>query len=380
MIYTTLVNSIRTLHVETGMHLLGGPAQVIYLMTGLRDRGHEAVLVCPKGSSVSMHALDAGLEVITVPLTTDLDISFVLRLYRIIKRIKPDLVHLHSRRGADIMGGIAARAARTPAIILSRRIDNPVKRGLFSRLKYGFLCDRIIAVSGGVTNALILGGVDAAKITCVHSVADAKKYQKKGSEAEVRAEFGLDENANVIAIIAQLIERKGHRFLFRAAPKILEEFPNTHFLILGEGRLENNLCQLAESLGIQDKMIFAGFRNNIGELLSITSVLVHPATMEGFANCVLQAMAAEVPVVVTRVGGMPELVRDGVNGILIPPSDVGVLADSVIRLLGDSELRAKMGSEGKRIVEEQFSVDGMVEGVLSVYRSVLGDSKWKRAP
>lgn len=353
------------------MHSLGGPAQVVYLMTGLRNRGHEAVLVCPKGSSVSRHASDAGLEVIAVPLTTDLDFTFVPRLYSIIKRIEPDLVHLHSRRGADIMGGLAARAAKTPAIILSRRIDNPIRRGIFSKLKYGCLCDRIVAVSGGVRDALVLGGVDPGKITIVHSVADARKYQKKGSEDKVRAELGLDENSNVIAVIAQLIERKGHRFLFQAAPKILAAFPNTHFLILGEGRLENDLRQLAASLGIQGKVIFAGFRNNIGELLSITTVLVHPATMEGFANCVLQAMAAEVPAVVTRVGGMPESVQDGVNGIVIPPRDVEALEDSVIRLLGDPGLRAKMGSEGKRIVEDQFSVDGMVEGMLSVYGSVL---------
>jgi len=368
------LQTFRTLHVETGMHSLGGPAQVVYLMTGLRDRGHEAVLVCPRGSSVSRHALDAGLDVIAVPLTTDLDLSFVFRLYMIIKRVRPDIVHLHSRRGADIMGGLAARAAKTPAIILSRRIDNPVRRGFLPKIKYGCLCDRIIAVSGGVRNALVEGGVDSDKITIVHSVADAKKYQKKGSEAKVRAEFGLDDSANVIAVIAQLIERKGHRFLLQAAPKILEAFPNTHFLILGEGRLENDLCQLAASLGIQDKVIFAGFRNNIGELLSITTVLVHPATMEGFANCVLQAMAAEVPAVVTAVGGMPESVHDGVNGLLIPPKDVGALAKSVLKLLGDPDLRAKMGSEGKRIVEEQFSVDGMVEGVLAVYRSVLGNS------
>ena len=366
---------LRTLHVETGMHSLGGPAQVVYLMRGLKDRGHEASLVCPKGSSVSRHAMAAGLDVITVPLRTDLDISFVLRLRAIIGRVKPDLVHLHSRRGADIMGGIAARLARVPAVILSRRIDNPIRRWPLSCLKYGPLCDRIIAVSNGVAKALIKGGVDPTKITCVHSVADAKRYQKKGSEDKVRAEFGLDEDTNVIAIIAQLIERKGHRYLLQAAPEILKAFPKTMFLILGEGRLESDLRQLAASSNIQDKVIFAGFRSDIGELLSIVTVLVHPATMEGFANCVLQAMAAEVPAVVTAVGGMPEAVQDGVNGILVPPRDVESLSSAVIQLLGAPEQRRSMGEAGRRIVEEQFDVDGMVEGVLSVYYDALRSDK-----
>jgi lipopolysaccharide heptosyltransferase I len=363
--------TLKTLHVETGMHSLGGPAQVVYLMTGLKERGHTAVLVCPTGSSVARHARSAGLEVITVPLFTDLDFTFVLRLWKIIKRVKPDIVHLHSRRGADIMGGLAARLAHVPIVILSRRIDNPIRRGLISSLKYGRLCDHIIAVSNGVVSALVKGGVNPQKITCVHSVIDAKRYQKKGSEDKVRAEFGIDENTNVVSIISQLIERKGHRFLFQAAPRILERFPNTVFLVLGEGKLEGSLRKLVASLGIQDKVIFAGFRNDIGELLSITTVLVHPATMEGFANCVLQAMAAEVPVVVTAVGGMPEAVRDNVNGILIPPRDPDAIADAVIKLLGDPGLRQRMGAEGRRIAEQQFSVDTMVEGVLAVYFEVL---------
>lgn len=365
------LQTLRTLHVETGMHSLGGPAQVVYLMSGLRDRGHEAILVCPKGSSIAKHATSAGLKVITLPLFTDLDLSFVFRLRNVIKEVNPDIVHLHSRRGADIMGGLAARLAHVPAVVLSRRIDNPVRRGLISKFKYGPLCDRIIAVSNGVVNALTAGGVDPQKITCVHSVIEAKRYQKKGSEQKVRAELGLEEDTNVISIISQLIERKGHRFLFQAAPKILEQFPKTAFLVLGEGKAEFSLRRLAASLGIEDKVIFTGFRNDVGEILSITTVLVHPATMEGFANCVLQAMAAGVPVVVTAVGGMPEAVTDGVNGILIPSRDPNAIADAVIKLLRDPELRCKMGTEGKRIAEVEFNVDTMVEGVLAVYRDVL---------
>lgn len=364
----------RTLHVETGMHSLGGPAQVVYLMTGLKKLGHEATLVCPRGSSVADHARSAGLNVITVPLPSDLDLSFVPRLYRVIKRTAPDIVHLHSRRGADVMGGIAARLAGAPAVVLSRRIDNPVRRGLLSSFKYGPFCDRIIAVSGGVRDALVKGGVDPAKITLVHSVADAKRYQKKGHEADLRAEFGLDETTNVVAIIAQLIERKGHRFLFDAAPQILKRFPDTVFLVLGEGQTEKALREQASSLGISDKVIFAGFRSDIGEMLSITTVLVHPATMEGFANCVLQAMAAEVPVVVSAVGGMPESVHDGVNGYLIPPQDADAIAEAVVKLLADPELRARMGRDGRRIVEDRFCPERMVEGVLSVYEKVLNSS------
>jgi len=365
------LQSIRTLHVETGMHSLGGPAQVIYLITGLRDRGHDARLVCPKGSSVSRHAAEAGLDVITVPLWTDLDASFVFRLYRIIKRTKPDIVHLHSRRGADIMGGVAARLAHAPAIVLSRRIDNPIRRGLLSKLKYGSLCDRIIAISDAVTSALLEGGVNPTKITRVRSAVDAKAYELNPN-GRFRRALGIPAGKHVIGIVGQLIERKGHRYLLDAMPAILERFPDTVLVALGHGPLLARLRHHAKSLGIEQDVMFVGFRNDMPHILRELDVLVHPATMEGLGVAVLQAMAAELPVVTTAAGGMPEAVQDGVSGILVPPRGVEALSDAVIRLLAAPELRRTMGAAGRRIVEEQFSVDGMVEGILSVYRSALG--------
>ena len=360
----------QSLHIETGMHSLGGPAQVVYLVAGLRDRGHRAVLVCPKGSSVSRHAMDAGVEVITLPLRTDLDFSFVFKLYKIIKRMRPDLVHLHSRRGADIMGGLAARAAKTPAIVLSRRIDNPVRRGVLSKLKYGTLCDRIIAISNGVLNALLKGGVEPSKITCVHSAVQAHDFDVTPT-ASLRDELGIPKDALLIGIAAQLIERKGHRYLLDAMPDIIQSHPNVRLLVLGQGHLLPKLQTQVKNLGIENNVMFGGFRRDMPQTLRQLDLLVHPATMEGLGVAILQAMAAGLPVVACPVGGIPEAVHDGVNGLLVPPRDSKQLGAAIIRLLSDPELRARMGKAGREIVEKDFSVDSMVEGVLSVYRNVL---------
>lgn len=363
---------LRTLHVETGMHILGGPMQVLYLVKGIRERGHEALLVLPKGSAICEHARTLGLDVAEIPFRGDLDLTLIPRLCRLVRTHKPDVVHLHSRRGADLLGGIAARRSRVPAVILSRRVDNPVKRGMLSRLKYGRLCDHIIAISHGIVRALIEGGVDPQKITCVHSATDVKAYQKSGREDEVRSELGIGPEELVVAIAAQLIERKGHRFLFQAVPEILRSSPNTKFLILGEGALESGLKGLASELGIAEHTIFAGFRNDMPDILSIVDVLVHPATMEGLGVAILQAMAAGIPVVASGVGGIPEAVRDGVNGFLVPPRDSEAIAAGVMRLLNDPHLRRDFGEAGRLIAEEEFSVEAMVKGVLEVYHRVLG--------
>lgn len=362
---------LKTVHIETGMHSLGGPAQVVYLLKGLKERGHDVTLVCPKGSGISNQALSADINVRTIPLKTDLDISFITKLYSILKDEKPDIVHLHSRRGADVLGGIAARLASVPGIILSRRIDNPVHPGIFSRFKYCTLCDRIVAISDGVYNALVKGGVEKKKIVRVHSAVDADAYLVERKQG-LREELGIPEGSLVIGIVAQLIERKGHRFLLEVMPDILEKFPRTIVLILGEGHLDTKIRELVKSLGIEKNVIFAGFRNDIPYVLKEMDMLVHPATMEGLGVAILQAMASSLPVIASGVGGIPEAVRDGENGILVPPADSSAIKNAVIKLLADSDLRRKMGQNGRKIVEEEFSVNCMVEGILDVYSEILG--------
>jgi glycosyltransferase involved in cell wall biosynthesis len=355
------------------MHLVGGPMQVVYLLKGLHERGHDALLVCPKGSGIGNHAESLGLKVCAVPVRGDLDLAFIPKLTGIIREYKPQVVHLHSRRGADTLGGIAARMAGAPVVVLSRRVTDPI--GHLGKLKFGPLCDRIIAVSNAIARTLVEGGVDPGKIVTVHSVIDPKLYQVKGDSDRLRDELGIKPGEKVISVIAQLIKIKGHRYLFEAAPAILEAAPNTVLLILGEGDLKDELSALAEKIGIADRAIFAGFRRDVSELLAMTTTLVHPSTMEGLANAVLQAMAAEVPVVVAAVGGMPEAVRDGFNGLLVPPADSTAIAKAAIRLLSDPQLCAKLGSAARNTVEQEFSVDGMVEGVLKVYREALGEKE-----
>lgn len=361
---------LRTVHVETGMHSLGGPIQVVYLLKGLKRRGHEALLVCAEGSGIHKQAIADGIDVYPIHLRTDLDVSFIFKLKSLLEKVKPDIVHLHSRRGADILGGTAARLANVPGVVLSRRIDNPINPCWLSRFKYSSLCDTIIAISDAVRESLLNGGVDSARIVRVRSAVDAESYQAERKPG-LRNELGILENSIVIGIIAQLIERKGHKYLLDAMSVVVKKHPNAVLLILGEGQTKSKIENQSKELGISDNVILAGFRNDIPAVLREIDILVHPARMEGLGIAILQAMSAGIPVIASEVGGIPEAVKDGVNGILIPPMDSVAIQNALIRLLDDPALRLKMGAEGKRIVEEEFSVDCMVEGVLSVYRTLL---------
>lgn len=362
----------KTLHIELGARRLGGSMQAFYLLRELKRRGYRAAFVCAQGGPLHRMAEEAGIQVYPIRFGGDFDLTLIPKLRRIIREYRPDLIHIHSRKGADTLGALAARLAGKAKVIIARRVDDPLRRNVFNRLRFGPLCDQVVAVSKGIVAELVKGGVDPGKISQVYSAIQAQDYQKPADPARVRAGLGLAPSGRVVVVISQLIKRKGHRFLFAAAPQILAAHPDTQFLILGEGELHDELQRQVRELGIERQVIFAGYRNDIGEILNVVDVLVHPATMEGFANVAMQAMAAEVPVVSSAVGGMPESVRDGVSGILVPPGDPQALAAAVNRLLGDEELRRRLGRQGKGIVESEFTVEAMVEGNLRVYRKLLG--------
>ncbi len=362
---------VRILHVETGMHLYGGALQVHYLLRGLADReGVETVLVCPSGSAIGEVAGENVKALYTVPMKGDLDLFFVPRLLRIIRKESPDVIHLHSRRGADILGGIAAKLSGTPCI-LTRRVDNPESR-MWAGMKYR-IYHHVVTISDGIREVLLSEGVPHLKITCVHSAVDTQRYATPCEKAWFNREFGLEEGSLTCGTLAQFIERKGHKYLFDAIPEIVNIIPKARFILFGKGPLEGSLRSYCKGLGIEDKVHFAGFREDLDHIIGCLDLVIHPALMEGLGVSLLQAASAGVPIVGTRAGGIPEIVRDGVNGYLVPPGDVPPLVDAATRILMDRDLGRQMGDGGRKIVKDHFSIGAMVAGNMAVYRELLGE-------
>lgn len=358
---------MKVLHVETGRHLYGGARQVVYLLEGLQNSAVENILVCPSGSEIS-EAAKSYAQVETVRAGGDLDIGFVFRLKKIIKREKPDLVHLHSRRGADVLGGIAARLAGVPCV-LSRRVDNPEPSWLVG-IKYR-LYERVITISDGIRLVLLAEGVAADKLVCVHSVVDPEPFQHTCECDVFRREFGLPEKGMVIGMIAQFIPRKGHHFLLDVLPEVLEKYPDLQVRLFGQGPLTEEIESRIRHENLQGRVQLTGFRNDLERWLSCLDLVVHPAEMEGLGVSLLQAAAAGIAIIGNRAGGIPEIVRDGENGLLIEPGDKVGWTNAMISLLSDAGLRQKMAEKGREIVTMHFSPKVMVAGNLAVYQAIL---------
>ncbi len=360
---------MRILHVETGRHLYGGALQVRYLIEGLFQLGIENILVCPKASAIGAHFSKTRFaEVLEIPCRGDLDFRLLFGILAAIKGKRPDILHVHSRRGADVWGAAAAYISKTPSII-TRRVDNPESR-LVSRIKYGAY-KKVITISEGIKEVLISQGVKEHHVTCVRSAVDASEYGKECDREWFQAEFGLPGNCLVMGMIAQFIERKGHRYVLDAFEALQGSGPDSYLIFFGQGPLEQAVKDMTERKGLEKRVLFAGYREDLSRVLPCLDLIVHPALMEGLGVSLIQAAASGVPIVASRVGGIPEIVRHEVNGLLVPPADTGRLASAMKRLLEHGNLRKEMGEKGRRMVQDEFSIKAMVTGNLDVYKGVL---------
>ncbi len=359
------------LHIETGRYLYGGALQVFYLVKGLADKNCRNSLVCANESEIGKVAKPYAL-VREIPMAGEIDPRFPFRLRGIIKSLKPDIVHVHSRRGADVWGGIMARRTDIRRVV-TRRVDNPEPKWM-AQVKYG-LYDQIVTISDGIRRVLLSQGIQASKTICIPSAVDHRQYKTSCDEAYFYEEFDLAPNHKAVGVVAQFIQRKGHRDLIAAIPDILSSCPEVRFLFFGQGPLKRALQRLCHEYGVAETVRFCGFRKDLQQLLPHLYMVVHPALMEGLGVALLEACAAAVPIVATRVGGIPEIVLDGQNGRLIEAGNRSALTDAVTDLIRDPAKSRKMGARGKAIVMTKFSVEAMVMGYLDVYRRLSLNSQ-----
>ncbi len=360
----------RIVHIETGTNLYGGPKQVLYLLKGLQGRRFgKNILICHRNSHLHL-LLKGDLKVYGENTWGDMDVGLFIRLLSIFKKERPHLVHIHSRRGADLWGWLASRLMGLP-LIITRRVDNP-EPPTWARIKYN-RCNRVVVISEGIKRVLLKQGVDENRIIRIPSAVDIEEYGKKCNREWFLREFGLTPHNRAIGMIAQFIPRKGHDILLKVVPLIVERHPETIFLLFGKGPLQGEVRDNIRRQGLESQVKICGFREDMPRVLPCLYAIIHPAYMEGLGVSLLQGCAAGVPVVASRVGGIPEVVIHEKNGILVRAGDWRGFGEAINRLLEDSRLRDQMGTWGKAFVKGHFSIDSMVEAYIDLYNEIIGD-------
>jgi len=366
---------MRVLHIESGRHLYGGAAQVRDLLAGLHAARVDNVLVCAAGSALAAAACAA--EVKELPMHGDLDVMLVARLRQVLRRERPDLVHVHSRRGADLYGGIAVALHGAPAL-LTRRVD-AAEPALWARLKYRPYA-RIIALSRAIETQLLGSGIEAARIVRIGSAVDSDRYRPDArARARLLTELALPADALLVGVVAQLIPRKRHGLLLAELPAIIRREPRVRVLCFGRGPLEATLRAEIAALGLDGHVFLEGFRSDLPSVLPGLDVLVHPAEREGLGVALLEAASCAVPVVAAAAGGVVDAVEHGRTGWLFTPNDGAALASALLALLGDASERRRLGAHARGEVQRRFGVQAMVDAHRALYAAVLGAAAPRRA-
>jgi glycosyltransferase involved in cell wall biosynthesis len=363
-----------SLHIDTARTWRGGQNQVLLTVNGLRELGHRAALVAHPDGELRRRA-DEGLELIPLAPRSEMDLTAAWRLARVIKRMRPHVVHAHDAHGIAMaslalsLGGATAREREAPVLVAARRVDFHLKGNSFSRWKYRQV-DCFIAASEAIRHLLIADGVPADRTVTVHEGIDID-HVRAAPLVDVHQAFWLPHHAPVVGNVAALVPHKGQRHLIEAARMVVRQIPDARFVILGEGELREALERQVREYHLEKHVFLPGFRTDVLGCIKSFEVFAMASITEGLGTSLLDAMACSLPIVATRTGGIPEVVEDGKTGLLVPPRDHAAMAQAIVALLSDEGLRRRMGEAGFARVNERFTVERMVAETAAVYARLV---------
>jgi glycosyltransferase involved in cell wall biosynthesis len=362
---------VRVAHLVISGDIAGGQLVALQLAHALRARGDDALFVSPGEGAFTERARADGFRVVTIDVGRLHRVRGAIALARLLRAERVDLLHTHTLAAANVLARIAARFSRV-SVVSHLHIENhfrPATRFLLRGADNvsARLAARLVAVSEDTRRAYERQGYPARIDVVYNGVA-----LDGSAPAGIRSELGVAPDAPLVGEVGRLCDVKGQRELIEA----LAQVPDATAVLVGAdleegGAYQRKLEQIAATLGVRDRVIFAGRRSDVGDVLAALDVFALPSWTEGLPLVVLEAMARKRAVVATPVGGTSEVVVDGETGLLVPPRDPDALAAALRRLLEDAELRRRLGEAAYARVREHFSAEAMTRRMLAIYDEVL---------
>ncbi len=359
---------MRILHTEWSDDFGGQEKRVLSEATGLKERGHEVIIVCREHAKIRDEAIKAGIEVKTLPLRHSYDISSLISLSAFIKKREIHILNTHSSIDSWI-GSIAARLAGVPVLVRTRHLNIPLKRNILNFVHY--LPDAYITCGEEMRKRLVEEcHFPARMIVSIPTGVDERFFSTKRNPNGKRR-FGINPESPIIVNIGILRKVKGHEVTIKAARILSKVIPDAKFLLVGDGPGRKRLHQMVDEMGLKN-VIFTGFLPDVKEVLEVADISVLSSWSEGIPQSLLQSMAAGVPVVATRVGGVPEVVIDGENGFLIDPGDYEGLAERINMILNDG-IDEHILAKAKETVRHNHTRKKMLDKIESLYERLLSE-------
>lgn len=359
----------KVLHVITDTNIGGAGRYLLNLLKYGDPARYAAAVACPGGGELQRQIQEAGIQVFELKGgEKSFRLSHLKELKRIISEGGFEIIHTH----ASFSGRIAGKLSGCK-VVFTRHSIGKIKKDVFSKLAANMgtkvFADAVIAVSRAVKVSMIEMGIPAKMIKVIHNGIDLSFYDNVG--ASLRQEYNIPGNVKIVGTVARLVPEKGVEYSIKAMPYILRGNPGTRLVIIGDGYLKQSLLDLSIRLGVEDEVMFLGYRRNVEAIISDFDVFMMPSMTEGLSLALLEVMALGKPVVATEVGGNPEVIRTGVNGLLVPPGDEGALARGVGEMLSRKEEARALGMKARETVKESFNAGLMAAKTMDIYDGIL---------
>lgn len=374
---------INILYLTPSVKLLGSRQSLLAMAAGLDRREFRPLVVSPYGGPLIRALKQEGVATGVIkmrPWRKGKSWPFIpytlWQLSKLAQREKIDLIHANEFH-INPYGAWAARWLKIPALC-HHRADISKKQINNYHLNW---CQKVIAVSQQAARAFDHWPDKASRVTVLHNALDFEAFRRQAAAGGFRQEQGFSSTDLLVGCVGQISEHKGQRVLLMAAPSVLKAHPAARFLLVGnfyKPELERELRQLVQQLGVEQQVHFLGFRGDVARIYAELDVLVLPSLREGFGRVSIEAMAFAKPVVASAAGGIPEVVSDGVSGLLFPPGDSATLAQQLSKLLADPERRKRMGEAGRQWAEKQFGLKAHIGALENLYRQVLAEYRNKQ--
>jgi glycosyltransferase involved in cell wall biosynthesis len=360
---------IKVIHIDTGKVWRGGQQQAVYLFECMLRRGFKTWMICQPGSAMEEYCGKKALPYHSINFAHELDFISGIDTARIARMYGADILQLHS--GHSVSWGLWAKLFNPKLkLVATRRVDFSIRKNLIASLKYKTsLINRIVCISKKIYDIMILDGINPAKLTIINSGIDLTKFDNHKITTNFRAKWGIPENSVLVGTIAAFAGHKDYPNLLDAAAKILNKNKDVRFMFVGEGELLNNMKEYARELKVDEKVIFTGFQNNVGDCLKAFDIFVLASKKEGLGTSVLDAMASGLPVVATKAGGIPEMIEHTKNGLLVPVHNSDALAQALIELIDDSSLRESLAYNAKKAVSN-YDINHTIERYIDLYKEL----------
>ena len=372
---------IKVVHLVENLGVGGLEKVLVEIVLKLnKEKYHVSVWCLREGGLLADRLIEEGVNVKILRISTSRNPIGIYKLYKLIKNHKIELIHTHAY-SAGTIGRISAFLYGVSVIISHNHSVHDYYNKYFNFVEWvlSLVADRIICVSDRVKRfANETQGISAKRLITVHNgINDACSVPGKAI-IKLKENLGISPEHTVVGTVTHMEEHKGVFYLIQSASCILEYRKDLIFLLVGAGAQEEKLKNFCVDLKIEKNVIFTGERDDIPEILSSIDIFVLPSLREGLPLTILEAMACAKPIIATNVGGIPEAVKDGVSGILVPPKDPESLQNAIVELLDDTEKQETMGLKGKQICDEHFRSRAMVDKIEKLYDLLIKGSSKKK--